>query len=137
MMVYIWIRCTGTVMYRVDLVDHTSSTGTGSQYPIRLTVIARHMTNSMRQCVLSRLRTVEYSRVSLQDAAERCIARPAHVAPLCVCFCVKLQEGHEGVRIFAWLCHASSRPRRLKAQAQSSLPSPALGHAPRRHHQGA
>ena len=89
-------------MYRIDLVVHTSSTGTGSQYPIRLTVSARRMTNSMRQCILNRLRTVEYSRVSLQDAAERCIARPAHVAPLCVCLCVtgKLQEGHEGVRIF-------------------------------------
>ena len=71
MMVYIWIRCTGTVMYRIDLVDHTSSIGTGSQYPIRLTVSARRMTNSMRQCVLNRLRTVEYSTVSLHDAAER------------------------------------------------------------------
>ena len=28
MMVYIWIRYTGTIMYRIDLVDHTSSTGT-------------------------------------------------------------------------------------------------------------
>ena len=27
-MVYIWIRYTGTIMYRIDLVDHTSSTGT-------------------------------------------------------------------------------------------------------------
>ena len=27
---------------------------------------------------------MEYSRVSLQDAAERCVARLAHVAPLCV-----------------------------------------------------
>ena len=46
------------------------------------------MINYMRQCVPSRLRTVEYSRVSLQDAAERCVVRLAHVASLCVCFCV-------------------------------------------------
>ena len=29
MMVYIWIRYIGTVMYRIDLVDHTSSIGIG------------------------------------------------------------------------------------------------------------
>jgi len=79
-MVYIWIRFTGTVMYRIDLVDHTSSTGTSSQYPILPTVGMRQA--YMRQCVLSRLRTVEHSRVSLQNAAERCVVRLAHVAPL-------------------------------------------------------
>ena len=69
--------------YRIDLVDYASSIGTGiATIPIVLL------------SVIATVIIVEFSRVSLQDAAERCVARLAHVAPLCVCLCVKLQEGH-------------------------------------------
>ena len=50
----------------------------------------------MRQCVPSRLRTVEYSRVSLQDAAERCVVRLAHVAPLCVASVLSYKKVSKG-----------------------------------------
>ena len=53
--------------------DYTSSTGTSiNAVPVVLLP------------VVATVITVEFSRVSLQDAAERCIVRLAHVAPLCV-----------------------------------------------------
>jgi len=85
MMVYTWIRYTDTVMYRIDLAVVSSLYGLQS-------ACVKHM----RQCVSSRLRTVEYSRVSLQDAAKRCVVRLAHVAPLCVASVLSYKKVSKG-----------------------------------------
>ena len=67
---YSTIIVTGIVQYRysywIDLRDYTSSTGSGTQYSCSLYGLRSTCVKDMRQCVYSRLHTVEYSRVSLQ-----------------------------------------------------------------------
>ena len=48
------------------------------------------------------------------------------VTVLCPCVALSFKKVNKGVRIFAWSCHASPRPRRSKAPAPFSLPRPAL-----------
>ena len=45
---------------------------------------------------------------------------------LCLYVALSFKKVKKGVRIFAWLCHASPRPRRAKAPAPFSRPRPAL-----------
>ena len=125
-------------MYRIDLAVVSSLYGLQS-------ACVKHM----RQCVSSRLRTVEYSRVSLQDAAKRCVVRLAHVAPLCVASVLsykKVSKGSEFLpgyamqapglvdikrrrRVASRVLHSGThRGDTARTRSIERLPSPEQGH---------